>query len=123
MIASKNDSWALVLMLKKFFIWEDFGAPFIMMTTFEHNFAQKIPGHPVHPVELTFVSAKRTGIRILLEPMGLALAAQRFLAGFAFNWVFENVIANTANQLGQECLNMGSVVYFFLLKAVFRIDF
>ena len=71
-----------------------------MMTTFEHNLAQQIPGHPIHPVELTFVTTKRTGVWILLEPMGLALAAQRFLAGFAFNWIFENIIANTTNQLG-----------------------
>ena len=100
MIASKNDSWALFLMLKKFFVSKNFRAPFFRVTTFKHNFAQQVPCHPIDPVKLTFVPTKRTGVWILLEPVGLAFAAQRFLAGFTFNRVFKNIIANSTNQLG-----------------------
>lgn len=75
MIASENDSGALVLMLEKLFVRNNFRAPFIEMTAFEHYFAQKVSCHPVDPVKLTFIPTKRTSVWILLKPMGLAIAA------------------------------------------------
>jgi hypothetical protein len=70
------------------------------VAAFKHDFAKEVPGHSIDPVKLTLVSAEWTGVRILLEPVSFAIAAERFFTNDAFNWIFEYVVADTANQLG-----------------------
>ena len=80
------------------------------MTTTELDFAKKIPRHPIDPIELTFVSAEWARIRILLEPMRLAITTQRLLARLALYGILQNIIADSAEELGQESLDVLCVV-------------
>lgn len=69
-----------------------------MMATLELDFTKKIPGHSVYSIKLTFISAKWTGIRILLKPVIFTIAAKRFFTSLAFNWIFKDVITNSTNK-------------------------
>lgn len=73
-----------------------------MVAALELQFAQKVPSHSVDSVELTLFTAERTGVRIVLEPVVLAVSTQRLLTLLAFNRVFEHVIANPTDELLQE---------------------
>lgn len=93
------------------------------MAAFEHDFAKEVPCHSIHPIKLTFISAKWTSIWILLEPVSFAIAAERFFTNDAFDRIFEHIIADTADQLRQEGFNMRFVKYFVLLETIFGVLF
>ena len=80
------------------------------MATPKLNFAQEIACHSVDPVELALVPAVWTSVRILHEPMGLAVTTKRLLTGLALNGVLQDVVADAANELGQEGLDVLRVV-------------
>lgn len=74
-VASKNDCGALILMSEQLFVRNNIGTAFIKMATPEHNFAEQIPGHPIHSIKLRLIPAKRACVGVLLEPMSLAFTA------------------------------------------------
>lgn len=87
-------------MLEQFFIWQDLLAALVRMAALELDFAQQVPCHSINSIELTLFPAVGACVWILLEPMILAVDAERLLADFALNWVFEHVVADSANQFG-----------------------
>jgi len=74
LVAPKDDGRALILVREELFIGDHLLATFVEMTTPEKNFAQEVPCHSVHPIELTLVSAKWTGVWVLIEPVCFAVA-------------------------------------------------
>lgn len=86
---SEDDGRAAVLVLEKIFVHMDFSATQILMDAPELQLAQEVPRHSVDLVKLRFVSAKRTGVRVLCKPLGLARSTDWLLASFAFEWTFE----------------------------------
>ena len=67
------------------------------MAASELNFAEEIACHAVYTVELGFVAAVRTRIRILHKPMRLTITTQRLLTILAFNRILQNIITNAAD--------------------------
>lgn len=75
LIAPVDYGWALVLMSKQLLVWDNLLTALVSMAALELDFAQEVPSHPVDPIELTLVSTKRTGVRVLLKPVSLAISA------------------------------------------------
>ena len=118
----KNNSRALILMGKQLFIWYHICASFIGMYAFKHDFTKEISCHPVYSIELALLSAERTSIWVLLEPLVFAVTTERLFTCLTFNWVFQYVIADATNQLCQECFNVTCVEYFLLFIDVLLIN-
>lgn len=79
---------------------------------------KQVARHPVDAVELALVAAVRTGVRVLHEPVRLAVTAERLLAVLALDGVLQDVVADTADQLRQEGLDVLRVMYPILLVDV-----
>lgn len=55
--------------------------------------------------------------------MSLAISAKGLFTGFALNWVFKHVVADAADQLWKECLDVVSVADSLLLEDVLGVYF
>ena len=94
-----NDGRALVLMCKNLFVRVHLLAALVLMATPKLNLMQQISGHAINSVKLRLFPAEWACIRVLLEPVELAVAAQRLLTVFALNGVFKYVVTNWTDQL------------------------
>ena len=119
--APVNNCGTLVLMREQFLIRHNFLTAFVVVAAAELNLAEKVPGHPIDPVELRLIPTKWTSVWILLEPVCLAVATKWLLANNTLDRIFQDIVANSADELCQECFDMRLVKYSVLLKAVFRI--
>ena len=50
--------------------------------------------------------------------MSLTIAANRFFASFALDWILENIVANAANEFREEGVDLGQVVNLVLFEIV-----
>ena len=116
-LAPEYNCGTLVLVLKQLFIRHDFLASFVLVAAAKHELAQEISRHAVHPIKLALIPAVRARIGVLHEPVRFTVTAQGFFTILAFDWVFENIIANAADELREKRLNMGCIENF-----VFFID-
>lgn len=91
------------------------------MTTTKLDFTEKVPCHPIDPIELTFVSAEWARIRILLKPLRLAISTQRLLARLALDRILQYVVADSAKELSQKSLHVLRVVDPILLEDVLAV--
>ena len=123
LLAFEQDCGTLILMRKQLFITHDFSAALVFVAASELNFTKEISGHSVYPVELTFLSAKGAGVWILLKPRILTIPTQRLLASFAFDGVFEDVVADAADQFRQKSIHLLSVIDFVFFINIFFIAF
>ena len=57
----------------------------------------------------------------MLEPDGLAFAAKSLLAVFALDWILIDVVADAADELGEECLDLPYVYDFVFFEDVLRV--
>ena len=85
-------------------------AAFVGVATPELEFTEQITCHSIDPIELTLIPAIGARIRILHEPVRLTVAAQRLLAGLALDGALQDVVADAADELGQEGLYVLRVV-------------
>ena len=108
---SEYDRCALLLMSEELLILKYLGAALANVRAAEHQFRKKIARHTVHAIKLTLLAAVGTRVRVLLEPVRLAVTAQRLLACFALNRVLEHIITDATDELRQECLNVRLVEY------------
>ena len=74
LLASEYNRRALILMLKKFFIRKDIRTPLVSVAASENQFTKKVSCHSINPIELTFVSAVWTSVRILHKPICFAVS-------------------------------------------------
>ena len=121
--AFEHNRGALILMRKKLLIRKNFSATFVSMDALELDLRQEISRHAVDSIKLTLLAAVRTSVRVLLEPLILAITAQRLLASFALDWVFENIVADSADKLAEKCLNLSLVEDKFLFVNVLGVNF
>lgn len=78
----------------------------------EQELGQQIASHTIDAIKLRLLATVRARVRVLLEPVRLAVAAQRLLARLTFNWILEHVVANATDQLRQERFNLLHIEYF-----------
>ena len=116
--AFEDDRGTLVLVRKQLFVRQHFSAALLVVAALKHQLAQQISGHAVHSVELTLLSTEWTGVGVVLEPVVLAVAAQRLLALLALDWVLQHVVADATNELLEECLHLHGVRDFLLFVYV-----
>ena len=100
LVASVNYGWALVLVSKKLLVRYHLLASLVSVAASEHEFAEKIPCHSIYPIKLTFVSTEWAGVRVLLKPVGFAVTTQGLFTNNTFDWVLQNIIADTTDELG-----------------------
>lgn len=112
---SEDYGWTLVLVREQFLVRHDLLAALIGMNASELYLAKQIARHPVDPIELTLVAAVRACVRVLHEPVSLAITAEWLLTVFALDWVLQDVVADAANELRQEGLHVLRVVDLVLL--------
>ena len=93
-------------MSENLFIGVHFLTALVLVAASKLNLMEKISGHPVHSIKLRLFPAEGACVRVLLEPVELAVTAQRLLAVFALYRVFQNVVTDGANQLRQKSLNL-----------------
>jgi hypothetical protein len=98
-------------------------AALVVIAAFELKLAKQVSGHPVNSIELTFFSAIRTGVWILLKPLILAIGAEWLLTLLALYGVFKDVIAYAADELLEESLNVTNVVNFVFFVDVLLVLF
>ena len=94
---SENNCWALVLMSEKLLVGQNLLAAFVCVAAPELDLAEQVPRHPIDPIKLTFVSAIRTRVWILHEPVSFAVTAKRLFAILAFYGILEDVVADATD--------------------------
>jgi hypothetical protein len=72
-------------------------AAFVLMAASELDLTEQIPRHPIDSVKLALLSAIRTRVRILHEPVSFAVTAKRLLAILALDGVLQDVVADAAD--------------------------
>lgn len=107
--APENNRRARLLMREELLVWKDFGAALTDVRAAELKLAQEVARHTVDAIELALLAAVGACIRVLLEPVRLAVAAKRLLACLALDWVLEHIIADATDELRQERLNVRRV--------------
>ena len=109
---------ALVLVREQFLVRKDLLTAFVGVAAPELDLAEEVSRHSIHSIKLTFISTIRARIWILHKPVRLAVTAEWFLAGFAFDWILEYIVANATDELLKEGFNMLVIVYliFFIDK-------
>lgn len=122
-IAPEDDGWALVLMREQLFVRKDISATLVGVTAPEHDFAEEIPGHPVDSIKLGLIPTEGTCVGVLLEPVSLTIATKGLFTSFALDRVFKHVVADAADKLLKECLDVVSVADSFLLVDVLGVYF
>lgn len=110
-------------MREQFFVRKDFLAPFVGVTALEDELAEQIPSHSIHAIELTFLSAERASVGILLEPTVFAIAAEWLFAGLALDGILKDIVADTADEFREECFDLGGVEDLVLLVDVLLVLF
>lgn len=111
----ENNRRTLVLVCKELLIRQYLLAAFVHVAAPKLYLAQQIPRHAVDAVELALVSAVGAGVWVLHEPMRLAITAQWLLAIFALDGVFQNVVADAADEFGEEgfdVLRIKNLIFF-----------
>eukprot|EP00349_Pseudokeronopsis_sp_Brazil_P004546 CAMPEP_0202970920 /NCGR_PEP_ID=MMETSP1396-20130829/21765_1 /ASSEMBLY_ACC=CAM_ASM_000872 /TAXON_ID= /ORGANISM="Pseudokeronopsis sp., Strain Brazil" /LENGTH=107 /DNA_ID=CAMNT_0049699791 /DNA_START=258 /DNA_END=578 /DNA_ORIENTATION=- len=93
-LAPEYYRWTGVLVLEEAVVGKHFYTTLLVMAALELHLRKQVPSHPVHFVELGFVAAEGAGIGVLREPTGLAVSAQRLLAGLALQRVLQYVVAH-----------------------------
>ena len=85
--AIEDDGGAIVLVAEQFVVRDHLLAALILVATLELDFAKEITCHSINSIELALDPAVGAGVRILLEPVRLAVTAQGLLASFTLDWV------------------------------------
>jgi hypothetical protein len=106
MIASENDGRTSILVFEQVNIVAYLFAAFLSVDTLKSYLAKQVSGDSVDLVELGVASAEGTVVRILREPLHFAVRADGFLAHLAFQWVLEDIVANSADELWNESCNV-----------------
>ena len=106
---------ALVLVREQFLVRNDLLTAFVGVAAPELDLAEEVSRHSVYSIKLTFIATIRTCVWILHKPVRLAVTTEWFLAGFAFDWILEYIVADATDEFLKECLHMLVVVYFIFL--------
>ena len=99
LVASVNYGRALILMSKQLFVRYNLLTPLVCVAAPEHQLAEEVSGHSIHPIKLTFVSAEWAGVGVLLKPVSFTIPAQWLFTNDALNRIFQNIITDTADEL------------------------
>ena len=120
LIATEDYCRAIALMFEDVRVGVDLFAAAISVAALEFYFCQQIPGDSIDLIKLRVRATERAMIRILSEPVSLAVGAYGFLADLALEWVLEYVVADAAYQLRQERCHIRLIVDVVLLVHVAR---
>lgn len=113
--AAENYGRATGLVLEDVIVGAHFFATTFAVAALELYFRQKITSDSIHLIELRIGSAERAVIRVLSEPVALAVRADRLLAYFALEGVLQYVVTHATYELGQECSHISLIVNVILL--------
>ena len=83
LLAAEDDGGAGVLVPEEVVVAADFLAALLSVHTLEADLAQQVTRDAVDLVELGVAAAEGAVVRVLLEPLGLAVGADWLLAHFA----------------------------------------
>lgn len=114
-VATEYYRRAIRLMLEYVLIDAEFFAAAISIAALKAYFSEEIPCDSVDLVKLGVAPAEGAVIRVLGEPVSLAVGADGFLADLALERILENVVADSADKFGKKRSHISLVVNEVLL--------
>ena len=85
------------------------------VTALEFDLCEEVACDSIDLIELAVTSTEWTVVRVLGEPVTLAVGANWLLTDLTLKWILQDVIADAADKFGKECGHVRFVLYEVLL--------